>query len=773
MAFDFVRHLLIRRVPQILGLYLGASWIIVEFVSLLVDRFALSPHLIEFCLVVLGAMIPTVVLLAYVHGRPGRNDWTAVEKIAIPANVLGAALLVGFVFADRPLGAATHTVLLEDEEGRTVERVIPKGEFRKKIVLFNFENESGDASLDWLQSGLSFGLVFDLYQDLYVDLSEIGSMQERLNRAGYPEGVGLPVSLQANLAEELHRDYFVNGSFTRNDDELNVAVSLYETRRRRLISEKTYKGDNTLRVIDEVSEGLRRDLGIPERHIEQTTDLRVADVLTHSRDSFRLQAQAFRAIEVEGDWDSATSYLEEAVAADPTAALAQFYLSAAYLLSNRKEDADRAAASGMENIYRLPDRMQFALKYYYYDGIEADPEKRFAVARMMVDLFPDDIEGHVQLAREYEIRNQPDAQIAEYERILDLDPSQYDYLRWIGNVHTGRGEFDLALEYFQRYAQAVPNDQSAFASLGALYSEMGAFEQSKSYYERALIIDPGNVSLMNQLATVMFNLGSFKEAVSQHEEALGAARTSSERARAYYQLAFHSELTGRLAKAIEYKELEWAEREQLEPRSVVIAGSKLFSLGLYAQAGRADEAFEIIRQAERELAAPFSREIPVGYLELYLALEDVANAEAALADVEALVERTEAESYRHRLLAARGRIQELRGQYNEARKSYQEALELAPTGITRHRAIARCYRHLGRLDLAEASLRKNLQRTPYNPRTHYEMALVYDAMGDRDRALEHLVTALEVWSDADPEFTPALEARAKRAEWELASVSTS
>ncbi|KPK59334.1 MAG: hypothetical protein AMS21_10035 [Gemmatimonas sp. SG8_38_2] len=772
MAFEVVRHLLARRVPQILGLYLGASWIIVEFVSLLVDRFALSPHLIEFCLVVLGAMIPTVVLLAYAHGKPGKNDWTTVEKVAIPANFLATALLVGFVFSDRPLGAATHTVLLEDEEGRTVERVIPKGEFRKKIVLFNFENQSGDTTLDWLQSGLSFGLVFDLYQDLYVDLGALGGLQELLNRAGYPEGIGLPISLQASLAEQLHRDYFINGSFTGSGDDLNVTMSLYETRRRKQISEVTYSGSNILSLIDDASVGLRRDLGVPDRHIEGTTDLRVADVLTHSPEAFKLLAAAFAVVERRGDWDGATGYLEEAVAADPTSALAQFYLSVANLLLNRKEEADRAAESAMEYIYRLPDRLQFALKYYYYEAIEIDSDKRFAVARMMVDLFPDDIEGHAQLAREYQVRNQSDAQIAEYERILELDPSQYDYMRSIGNVYRGRGEFDQALEYFQRYAQAAPNDHTAFESLGAVYSDMGAFEQSKSYYERALIIDPGNVSLMNNLATVVFNLGDFKQTQALHEEALDAARTSTERAGAYYRLAYHHEVVGQLVKAIEYRELEWAEREQLEPRSLVIAGSKLWSLGLYARAGRADEAFEILRQAERELALPFSQEIPIGYLELYLGLEDVVNAEIALADVEALVEEHDVERFRHRVVAARGRIQELKGEYDEARKSYQEALALAPTGITRYRAIARCYRHLGRFELAEENLRKNLHRTPFNPRSHHEMALLYDAMGEPERALEHLAIALDVWSDADPGFKPALEARTKRAELQSALAST-
>ena len=33
-------------------------------------------------------------------------------------------------------------------------------------------------------------------------------------RVGYPEGVGLPVSLMATLARQLHRDYFVTGSFS-------------------------------------------------------------------------------------------------------------------------------------------------------------------------------------------------------------------------------------------------------------------------------------------------------------------------------------------------------------------------------------------------------------------------------------------------------------------------------------------------------------------------------------------------------------------------------
>ena len=72
---SFIKDLLSRRVPHILGGYLAASWIILEFMDWLVRRYPISPHLVEFCMVALAAMIPTVFLLAYFHGKPGPDQW--------------------------------------------------------------------------------------------------------------------------------------------------------------------------------------------------------------------------------------------------------------------------------------------------------------------------------------------------------------------------------------------------------------------------------------------------------------------------------------------------------------------------------------------------------------------------------------------------------------------------------------------------------------------------------------------------------------------------
>jgi len=107
---SFFRELLARRVPQFLGGYLAASWIIVEFLDWLVNRYPLSPYLVEFGLVAMASMIPTVALIAYFHGKPGRDRWTRVEKIGIPSNLVIAAALLFFIFQGRELGATTTTV---------------------------------------------------------------------------------------------------------------------------------------------------------------------------------------------------------------------------------------------------------------------------------------------------------------------------------------------------------------------------------------------------------------------------------------------------------------------------------------------------------------------------------------------------------------------------------------------------------------------------------------------------------------------------------------
>ena len=62
---------------------------------------------------------------------------------------------------------------------------------------------------------------------------------------------------------------------------------------------------------------------------------------------------------------------------------------------------------------------------------------------------------------------------------------------------------------------------------------------------------------------------------------------------------------------------------------------------------------------------------------------------------------------------------------------------------------------------AEAHLKKALRRKPFNPKTLYELALVYADDGETEKALLHLQKAVKVWENADADYKYAAQAKKK------------
>ena len=58
-----------------------------------------------------------------------------------------------------------------------------------------------------------------------------------------------------------------------------------------------------------------------------------------------------------------------------------------------------------------------------------------------------------------------------------------------------------------------------------------------------------------------------------------------------------------------------------------------------------------------------------------------------------------------------------------------------------------------------------LKLDPYHPKTHYELALSYNEMNNNDKAIEHMKIAVDIWKDADKEFSVADDARSKLEQW--------
>ncbi len=161
-----IRELFERRVFHAVGFYVGASLGLFEFTQeIWVDRLLFSDHYEALVLSAIPLLLPTVIMLAWFHGKPGRDrDRLArTEKIGIPANLVLCAVVFWANFADKDLGRQTIVVSTTDEEGHVVEREVVKPEFRKSVAMFPFDLGPGTGEDDtWLAYAVPFALELDL-----------------------------------------------------------------------------------------------------------------------------------------------------------------------------------------------------------------------------------------------------------------------------------------------------------------------------------------------------------------------------------------------------------------------------------------------------------------------------------------------------------------------------------------------------------------------------------------------------------------------------------
>ena len=93
---SFIKVLLDRRIPHILGSYLVAGTSLILFIEYLVGKYQFPSHYPTLSLFALMGILPSVIILSYFHGAPGKDEWTKVEKVGIPVNVLFIAVILFF-----------------------------------------------------------------------------------------------------------------------------------------------------------------------------------------------------------------------------------------------------------------------------------------------------------------------------------------------------------------------------------------------------------------------------------------------------------------------------------------------------------------------------------------------------------------------------------------------------------------------------------------------------------------------------------------------------
>jgi len=761
MSKGIMQNLLERRVPQYLAAYLAGSWVLVEFFAFLEERFLLSPHLTNLVLLLLLMMLPSVALFTWFHGRRGPDQWRRAEKIFIPLNTIMTIAVLTALFAGRDLGAMTTTVTVEDPEGNAVERVVPKSEFRKSLVLFPFSVEEGGEDTVALAYGVLKVLGVDMVQDMFIDLRPPALYRDKARSAGY-EVSEVPRPLKRRITRELNIQYFLDGTFGYDGSVFRFSVLLHDAERGGLVAERSYEGADPMELIDAAAVQLRKDLGLPARYVNEGLDLPARDHATASIEALRSYGEADRLLLEQDDFEAARTELQRAVELDPSFATAAFILYQLGVLSGDIPVATAAIRTTMDHLYRMPERFQFAVRAEWY-GMQRNLPKAFAVYEMWAELYPQDLNAQLYTAQIRNLQGDPAGALEAFQKALALDPSRLDIVERVGELNEQLGRPDAARAAYERITEARPRHHNGFILLGKLESRAGNHEAARALYERASLLESEGVEVISALAALHTDVGEFEAAEAAYERALAAAKTPQQRFDVLRQVRGYHAYRGAFGRALDYQLQSEAEGLAFQPPLAQIR-SQLLGLRTYVQAGRNEEALQRLDELTGQLQPPTDSLIPIGRIAVHAVREDAESLALALDDARAMLERTGMNVLERDILYGEGRLHEIRGEWQAAINAYQEERRVSPTDTDIPQQLGRAYRAMGDLAAAEQHLRATLTARPSHGRANYELALVYAERGRGADAVRHLERAAATWAPADEAYEYPRLAREKLAQ---------
>ena len=773
-------ELLARRVPQIVGIYIGACWMTVEIGDWMSEQLGLAPNLVAYLFVLMIALLPSVAVLAWNHGAPGKDRSTRFEKLFVPTNLLAAIVAVVAFFGYAPPGApgsaiaTAESALVErtvvDETGAEQTFTVARAGFHRLVFTSFWQADSPELENDWRRYAVSWLLSVELNRDPLISLATpySGRIISDYIEAGFPEAVGEPRALAVRQAQRLGARYLIRGRLAGTDDGLRLTATVIEADSGAVTGEVEAQGENVIEASAALAASLR-PLLVPDV-ADQALDftrIPLAEAATPSIEALQAMIAGNNAQHLARDQQAAKEHFEEALEIDPAFALAAAYLHGVHRMTGDLTSAVQAADRALVHEYKLDNTIRFSLKANRH-ALTGDYATAMRVLRMWTEVHPSNFGAWMTLAQNQVTIGEFDEAIESLDRAEQLDPDNAAILRRRATIDQLTGDYDAAAERLRALIEREPGDVAARIDLGQSLARTGRSEAALEVFQEAeLLADDPLRARLSQVA-VWNRAGDFDQAERTLDALLATNTAPARRAQI---------LTARmplLASAGRYRQLLSeldAERDLLLR---VLPPSQFWSIwadyksSAYMSFGDFDAAMAAIDEAQEGLGEPFNRILSLNRIRLL-----IEHGDSSL-DLEPLLERLQffEENFSFGGIVAVVRWGEalVRGRAGET----EEAVALMREARDRHRAsglglnmsageyldleLAKLMIANGERAEARRLVDDILERHPSMADARWARIEMAREDGDEQSMRSDLIELLDQWSDADPEMLRLNEA---------------
>jgi len=484
-----------------------------------------------------------------------------------------------------------------------------------------------------------------------------------------------------------------------------------------------------LRAIDQLAKDLRSKVGESLRSVQSTRAFE--QVTTPSLEALKKYVQGSLALSLDGDFAKGSALLEQAISLDTGFAMAYRKLAVEY--SNRGQ-AERAMAL-LQKAYDHRDRLTDVERYYllgtyYQNGPKQDIARAIDAYEQVIEMQPDLVGAINNVANSYRFqRNWAKAEEMYVRAIRSGSPPAVSYSNLIG-TYWNEGKPAEAWRTLAAYDSAYPANDARRLSRAGLLVQEGHYDSAQVVLASA-IRDRGNNLPMRSgananLATIARIRGRLQDAARYRDEqvevdrqrAIPQADLVRETSRAYERAWFLGDQAG--ATAILDQALARTPLEKLPVAARPVGGLVL----AYSVAGHPEKAkrvlaiFEGSRASITQTGDDLTRHVALGHI--------------------ALAER----------------------RYDDAIREYRAA-DAGSCIVCALPYLATAFDAAGQPDSAIAVFERYLS-TPdalragtdgqYLPAAHKRIGELYEARGDREKALTHYLKFVDLWKNADPEL---------------------
>ena len=720
-------------------LFVAASAGVLGLVYLLVHRLGLPDWVFTGAVVLLLIGLPIMLVTGYIERRRALARASG-RVVTTPAGGLHGWLtwrkaVRGGVLAFAGLGVATvaYTAMRLLGIG-PVGTLVASGRLseRDRLIVADFENRTADSSLG---ASVSEAFRIDLAQTPLVRILSTADVDDALIRMRRDPGTPITPALAREIATREGAKALVTGEISALGKSYVLSARILGAADgTELVALRETAGDDAgiVAALDRLSAKVRERIG------ESLTSIRAGEplekVTTGSLEALRLYNEGAR-LSDQGSERQAVERLEQAIAIDSGFAMAWRKLAVA--LDNARQSQDRVV-SATTKAWQYRERLteierQLAIAYYH-SKVDVDQEKEEAAYRRVLAIQPDNYVATNNLALLLLQRGQAAEAESLIEPAIRLRPEADNMMLQLLFAQVMQGHDADVRATLDSMARRGPDLSMFIWARGMAMTAMGDYDQAERAFElnrKASGADPGELSAAYQgLARVARIRGRLAEAerltrmdmeVSERRGLPGVV-LSDAAGLAADAVVFQGDSAG----AIRSLEAALAEHplDSVSPLDRPGASVAL----VYALAGRREQA--------RRLLSAFESQVPEG------------------------IRRDRWDWYRARgwLALQEGRPLDAIAEFVKGRSAsscvgcgaWYEGVAYEKAGLA-DSALAAYQRAVGRGGPWKAhadqwALAPSLKR----------LGELYEARGDKAKALEYYGRFVELWKEADPALQPAV-----------------